>query len=239
MTITVTINQNELHKEINNHDAHHNTTYLDLETGGWYRKMRGQWEDVPHLAIPIPCFNPDGSSAEYEHIQDHLKEYLTPEQFEMMEEYQDENGINFYDIMEELDQKSIPGLENVKPPIYGWVEGWEDTKGILIEFMADQWLESLKKNDWQSLHVEMNLMPDSPQLEEIGPVEIEIVKSGLSRLDFKKQRPKLTKEVVDSLTALPISHLQKKVKHDQLKIAIDYLDALCQWYHEKHNSHPS
>ena len=172
----VTISKADLHKYIEQQDLEHLTVLFDLEDSGWFFKHGSQWQECPKLSIPIPCFDPDGSGAEYEYMRDDLSNHLTPEQFEIMEENKDEHRLDLYDVLEELDQKNISGLENVKPPAFGWVKGWEDVKGILVEFLADQWLNSLKKNHWEWLYKEMNLiLEDSSHFEELEPVEVEVL----------------------------------------------------------------
>ena len=166
----VTISQAELHKYIEQQDLERLTIFFDLEDGSWFEKHSTQWRDVPATAIRIPCYDPDGSGKELEMMEDHLDIYSGSEQHKFLEAYRLDFDLHYLDLFEALDAGEVKGIETqdwkYESPPEGWVKGWEEYKEMHIEFLADEWLNSLKKNDWKEL---ADFMP-----EELKDLEIEL-----------------------------------------------------------------
>ena len=166
----VTISRSDLISQIDNHDIENCEHFVDLADSGWFTKSSTQWRDVPELALPIPCWNPQGSSRESEAILEFIDRSSSRKGRPIIKDYHDEEGIGTYELLEHLDAGKVPGLSKCVPS-WNWIQAWEDDKADQIEVMADDWLTWFKANDWDSIFEDSN--PDFDYSKFAG-LEVEV-----------------------------------------------------------------
>lgn len=166
----VTISRSDLISQIDNHDIENCELFVDLTDGGWFAKSSTEWRDIPDFALPIPCWNPQGSSGEYEAMEEFIRRSSSRKERPIIKDYHDEEGIGIYELLEHLAEGKVPGLSKCVPS-WNWIQAWEDDKADQIEVMADDWLTWFKANDWDSIFEDSN--PDFDYSKFAG-LEVEV-----------------------------------------------------------------
>jgi hypothetical protein len=148
--LKVTINKGELICNIDSHDLEHSRIFYDLESSDFFTESSTEWRDTPQYAIPIPCWNPEGTGREEEEIEDFIFRQSSKKEYPIIKKYQKDQDISVYDLLDHLAENLIEG---VAVPVRGfdWLEAWEEDKQDQIEIMTDDFITSLEGNEWDDL----------------------------------------------------------------------------------------
>ena len=167
--LKVTIDKGELICNIDSHDLEHSRIFYDLESSDFFTESSTQWRDTPKHAIPIPCWNPEGTGREEEEIEDFIFRQSSKKEYPIIKKYQKDQDISVYDLLDHLAENLIEG---VAVPVRGfnWLEAWEDDKQDQIEIIADDFVTSLEGNEWDDL-----LENDADIFKRLGKVLVKTI----------------------------------------------------------------